>query len=134
MTLTFCSLCPDDDHRWAQHDPKGTKLATHQQLRHGVAAPLPAPVEPLPQLPKVAFQQEFIKAVREMPVGREFTTADLHGVIGDPPHPNCWGPATTAAAHLGLIEAVEMQKSELATTKGSLLRRWVRIESSRRAS
>jgi hypothetical protein len=62
------------------------------------------------------------------------TTADLHALVPPPPHHNAWGGATSAAAHLGLIREVATQKSQLATTKSSLVRRWVRTEAKARTA
>lgn len=78
-------------------------------------------------LDKDAWRLRFTDYVRSLPVGAQFTTAELHGKIPDPPHPNHWGGAQRHAAELGLIRAVTAQKSDLGTTKGSLVRRWERI-------
>lgn len=80
------------------------------------------------QLDQVTWQEEFLRAIRTLPVGREFTAAEMHGRIPDPPHHNHWGAAMAVAAHLGLCKPVSVQRSELPTTKGSRLLRWVRIE------
>ena len=70
---------------------------------------------------------QFLIYVQTIPADVEFTTADLHGKIPDPPNSNCWGRATAEAAKLRLIEAVATQESTLATTKSSLVRRWRRV-------
>lgn len=78
--------------------------------------------------PAVPWQDQFLAAVRALPAGRELTTAELHALVPPPHHPNAWGGATSAAARLGLIRVLTTQKSELPTTKSSLVRRWVRVD------
>ena len=97
--------------------------AAHNRRYHGETTTLP-----VVQLDHVSWQQAFLAALAAIPVGEELTTADLHALVPPPHHSNAWGGATSAAAHLGLIREVATQKSELATTKRSLVRRWVRCE------
>lgn len=129
--------CPEADCDWSQQrfDEAAAlrALHAHQERQHG-QAPLPEPVTPVGQLGYPAFQAAYIKAVRDLPIGHEFTTADLHGVVPDPLDHHYWGRAQTHAAHLGLIKEVSRQPSELATTKSSLVRRWVRVVEGRRTA
>lgn len=86
------------------------------------------------QLAGVSFQEQYVAAVRALPYGVEFTTADLHGVVPDPPSPAHWGAAQNVAASLGLCRPVDVQRSDLPTTKGSRLLRWVREDVRGRAA
>ena len=106
----------------ASEDEKQRREAGHAQRHHGTA------VLPVSEYVEGSWQQSFLDAVRQVPVGTELTTADLHGLVSEPGHVNAWGSATARAKHLGLIREVATQPSELATTKRSLVRRWVRTE------
>lgn len=99
------------------------RLTVHLQQRHG-QTPLPA----VPVLDNARWQQAFLAAVQALPIGWVGTTADLHALVPPPHHHNAWGGATAAAKHVGLLRPVLTQKSELSTTKGSLVHRWERIE------
>jgi hypothetical protein len=76
----------------------------------------------------------FIESVRGLEIGTEFTTAYLHNKIPDPPHPNHWGKAQSHVRKLGLARPVDVQASELETTKSSLVRRWVRVDNTAAAT
>lgn len=133
MSWARCNLCPDPDTAWEQYRPTreaaDKALAAHQHLRHAMP-----PLDGVKQLDNVSWQETFLDAVRSVHIGTELTTADLHALVPAPPHHNAWGAATSRAAHLGLIREVGRQPSELATTKSSLVRRWVRVEPGVRAS
>lgn len=91
-------------------------------------------VDVVRQLPSVTFHEAYCAAVAALPAGTEFTTADLHGVVPDPVDHHMWGPAQTAAAHLGLCRAADVQRSTLPSTKGSRLLRWVRVDAKESAA
>lgn len=134
---TFVIDCPDPTCGWSQQRfDEGAALRalhTHQERQHGLE-PLPEPATPVGQLGYPAFQEAYIAAVRALPVGREFVTADLRDHVPAPLDHHYWGRAQTHAAHMGLIEPVSAQKSTLATTKGSRLLRWVRVAEKRRSA
>lgn len=114
-------------------DADGRKLAAHQRLRHAdLVGPLPEAAEPLPQLPKAAFQQAFLAAVKSLPVGWRGTTADLHALVPPPVDHHWWGTATKAASHMGLLRSINTQRSELETTNGSLVNTWERVDATQR--
>jgi hypothetical protein len=58
--------------------------------------------------------------------GVEFQAADLvaEGLVGEPAHPNQWGPRFSTAARHGVIEAVNAAPSKRATVHASLCRTW----------
>jgi hypothetical protein len=123
------AVCPYDDCGWDQVRPTqqaaDRALATHLQRCHDIN-----PLVGVKQLDNVAFQEAYCLAVKALPIGTEFTTADMHGKVPDPPHPNHWGPAQTHAAHLGLCVELGSQRSTLSTSKRSKLTRWVRVDES----
>lgn len=104
------------------------RLTVHLQQRHGIA-----PLADVPVLESARWQQQFLAAVQALPIGWVGTTADMHALVPPPHHHNAWGAATSAAKHLGLIRPVTTQRSELGTTKGSLVHRWERITAVRSA-
>lgn len=130
MSLVACGIGPC---QWEITRPTREAaekaLHSHQQLRHAMP-----PLEGVKQLDNVSFQEAYIAGIRSLPIGTEFTTADMHGKVPDPPHPNCWGSAQTAAAHLGLCREVGSQRSTLPTTKRSKLTRWVRVDETHRVA
>ncbi|WP_129711020.1 hypothetical protein [Haloactinopolyspora alba] len=56
--------------------------------------------------------------------GSEFTSSDLREVIGEPEHPNHWGPRFTAARRAGVIELVAVRPSSTPSRHGGLVRVW----------
>lgn len=58
--------------------------------------------------------------------GIVFQAADLiaEELVGEPPHPNCWGARFATAARAGVIEAADAAKSKRATVHRSLCRTW----------
>ena len=58
--------------------------------------------------------------------GIEFQAADLiaENLVGEPAHPNQWGPRFLAAARHGVIERVDSASSKRATVRASLCRTW----------
>lgn len=56
--------------------------------------------------------------------GRRFTADDLHAVVGEPPHPNHWGAAFTAAKTRGLIVRDGYQTSRRPTRNHSVIAVW----------
>ena len=86
------------------------------------------------QLDYVTFRAAFLNAVRAMPIGHEFTTADLHAVVPEPLDHHWWGKAQADARKLGLCERIGTQPSDLDTTKDSLVRRWRRVDEHRKAA
>lgn len=80
------------------------------------------------QLDGVRFRELFLEAIRAIPFGQEFTTADLHDRVPAPPDHHWWGKAQAEARRLRLCRRIGSQTSDLETTKDSLVRRWVRID------
>lgn len=102
------------DQLWAHHDEK--HLGRQPEIV---------------QLDSVTFYEAFFAAIRAMPVGHEFTTADLHALVPSPLDHHWWGKAQSQAKRLGLCERIGTQTSDLDTTKDSLVRRWRRTEQTR---
>ena len=68
------------------------------------------------------------KAIRVMAALRiVFQAADLieAGLVGEPPHPNCWGPRFVKASNAGVIEAAGYGKSKRATVHASICHQWI---------
>lgn len=66
-------------------------------------------------------------AIAEMAArGIEFQAADLieQNLVGEPAHPNQWGPRFATAARHGVIEPVNAVPSKRATVHASLCRTW----------
>lgn len=124
-----CATCRDRFTRPTMQ-AAGDALWSHHRLAHILGVTTTTVV----QLDGVTWQELFLDAVRAIPVGTEFTTADLHGRIPDPPHSNHWGSAQGVASHLGLIRPLYAQRSTLETTKGSRLLRWVRVDATKEAA
>jgi hypothetical protein len=59
--------------------------------------------------------------------GVPFQAADLiaEGLVGEPAHPNQWGPRFSTNARRGVIEAVAADRSKRATVHSSLCRTWI---------
>ncbi|MFB7162289.1 hypothetical protein [Streptomyces sp. NPDC056242] len=67
------------------------------------------------------------EAIRTMASrGVIFQAADLiaEELVGEPPHPNCWGARFATAARAGVIEAAVPTKSKRATVHRSLCNSW----------
>lgn len=58
--------------------------------------------------------------------GTVFQAADLidEQLVGEPPHPNCWGPRFGAAARAGVIDPAGFAKSKRATVHRSICQQW----------
>ncbi|MGW7001329.1 hypothetical protein ACWGCW_00525 [Streptomyces sp. NPDC054933] len=58
--------------------------------------------------------------------GVEFQAADLvkEGLVGEPDHPNRWGPRFIKASHAGVIEPVGTAQSKRKTVHSSLCHTW----------
>lgn len=102
------------------------ELWQHDREHRGIAT--------IHQLADVEFLQAFLRAIAAMPIGTRFTTADLHGVVPDPPDHHWWGKAQGEARRRGLCKKVGSQPSDLDTTKDSLVRQWERCATERRAA
>lgn len=76
-------------------------------------------------------------AIRTMAArGTVFQAADLvrEGLVGEPDHPNRWGPRLLAAARAGVIEHAGYAQSIRATVHRSICRQWVGTETTRNAA
>ena len=120
MTRVRCTAPGCRFDTYTQADP--TKVLTSHRARwHGGQEFADA----VHQLDGVSWQEQALDAIRTLAAtGQEFTLADLHGKIPDPPHHSHWGSVTRVAAHMGLIVECGRVESSLATTNRSLVRRW----------
>lgn len=68
--------------------------------------------------------------------GIEFQAADLitEGLVGEPEHPNQWGPRFATAARHGIIRPVNAAPSKRATVHASLCRTWIGVSAEGRAA
>jgi hypothetical protein len=59
--------------------------------------------------------------------GIPFQAADLirEELVGEPPHPNCWGPRFIKASKRGVIEHVDYCGSARATVHRSICHQWI---------
>lgn len=123
----FAATCPTCQRPFtgATQQQVSDQMWTHDEVEHrGMTA--------IHQLADVGFYDVFCQAVAAMPIGHRFTTADLHGVVPDPPDHHWWGKAQGEARRRGLCRKVGSQPSALETTKDSLVRQWERCAASER--
>jgi hypothetical protein len=77
------------------------------------------------------------KAIAEMAArGVVFQAADLiaEKLVGEPPHPNCWGARFGKAARLGIIRHAYYGKSSRATVHRSICHHWIGTAKGRQAA
>jgi hypothetical protein len=120
----FCRL---DGCNWSHASNDSRILNSHLDSHNAKAAEVH-------QLDGPAFLIAFLNYVKGLPVGTEFTTADIHGHVPAPPDHHWWGKAQREAARLGLCAQVATQTSNLATTKDSLVKRWRRVAEAQRVA
>lgn len=67
--------------------------------------------------------------------GIPFQAADLirEKLVGEPPHPNCWGPRFIKASKRGVVEHVNFGGSNRATVHRSICHQWIGTEAYRSA-
>jgi hypothetical protein len=68
--------------------------------------------------------------------GIPFQAADLirEELVGEPPHPNCWGPRFIKASKRGVVEHVQFSGSNRATVHRSICHQWIGTSAYRRAA
>lgn len=68
--------------------------------------------------------------------GVPFQAADLirENLVGEPPHPNCWGPRFIKASKRGVVEHANYGGSSRATVHQSICHQWIGTEAYRRAA
>lgn len=77
------------------------------------------------------------KAIDELASrGLTFQAADLIRLelVGEPPHPNCWGPRFAAAVRRGVIRHASYGQSARSTVHRSICHHWIGTQAARAAA
>lgn len=68
-----------------------------------------------------------VDVIEQIGTGTVFSADDLHDEIGEPPHPNLWGPLFNRAKAEGLIRVTGYAPSYRRSRHAALTRLWLRL-------